>query len=403
MFDNKKIKELKEELSEKDKEILELKRQNNILKGIQSAMPDPYYVRDMDYNIILWTKAMEKLTGYSEEEAKKIKCYDIFKADVCKDCATQKCVLSRQFLKDAAVDIYNKDNDSITTLVSNAGVYDDNGNPVGAVEIIKDSTRYKDLISSVESNSEQISSVAEQLAASSEEVVALSNEINEQALEISNEAKKGVNTADEVQHKTSNCTEFANNVMHNMQTINKSMKTSVAKINDLKEKSELIVSIVTTIQGIASQTNLLALNASIEAARAGEHGKGFAVVADEIRKLAEGSNDSAGEINKTIDDIINVVKETVIFSTETEKSLESGRADIERLLQFIEGISLSSNQMLQLVKNIEEVTSQGSESSKNQKMAMEDIARASQHLADIAQTLKSDFESEIKKVSYDKM
>ncbi|WP_418921832.1 methyl-accepting chemotaxis protein [Clostridium ganghwense] len=188
-----------------------------------------------------------------------------------------------------------------------------------------------------------------------------------------------------------------------MQSINKSMKTSVEKINDLKEKSELIVSIVTTIQGIASQTNLLALNASIEAARAGEHGKGFAVVADEIRKLAEGSNESAGEINKTIDDIINVVKETVVFTTETEKSLEAGESAIKRLLEVIEGINLASNDMLQLVKKIEEVTSEGSEITNNQKMAMEDIARASQHLADIAQTLKNDFESEIKKVRHEKM
>ncbi len=30
-----------------------------ILKAIQSAMPDPYYVRDMEYNVILWPEAIQ--------------------------------------------------------------------------------------------------------------------------------------------------------------------------------------------------------------------------------------------------------------------------------------------------------------------------------------------------------
>lgn len=387
LFNEKKLEKI---IELKDAQLKELKLEISMLKGIQSAMPDPYYVRDMDYNIILWPEAIQKLTGYSEAEAKKLKCYDMYKAGVCKDCPTQKCVIERHFLKDASVSIYNKKGEELIALVSNAGVYDEDGNPIGAVEIVRDNTSYNNLMKTLGMESEQLSAVSEELAASSQEVSSLSSTLNQQSNSSSSESSKGLKLAIDVEQKSNNCDAFALEVKNNMNEISSSMKNSIEIINSLEQKSEIIVNIVATIQQISSQTNLLALNASIEAARAGEAGKGFAVVADEIRKLAESSNESAKEIQGNIGDISKLIKDTASFINLTETNIVSGEQNIIKLLDYIKEIFSASHSLVSGISIIDKISKDSTQLSNSQNLAMEEVAKVSQNLADIAQKLQKE-------------
>jgi len=383
-----KEKALHEIIEQKDAQIQELKREVSMLKGIQNAMPDPYYVRDMDYNIILWPEAIQKLTGYSESEAKKLKCYDMYKATVCKDCPTQKSVIQGQFLNEVRVSIRNKRGEELTTLVSNAGVYDENGKPIAAIELVKNNTIYDNLMNTLGIESEQLSAVSEELAASSEEVCALSNRLNEQSSRTVDESNKGVKLAIDVEQKSNNCDVFASEVKNNMNEISKSMKNSIDIINALTQKSDIIVNIVATIQQISSQTNLLALNASIEAARAGEAGRGFAVVADEIRKLAENSDEAAKEIKGNIGDISNLIQKTASFINLTETEITSGDQNVTKLLSYIKEIFTASQSLVSSMSIIDKISTENTRLSDNQNSAMEEVTKVSQDLASIAQKLQ---------------
>lgn len=102
------------------------------------------------------------------------------------------------------------------------------------------------------------------------------------------------------------------NIINMIEEIHKSAEAEMALVEDLShlsKEADQIKDVLSVISEIADQTNLLALNAAIEAARAGEHGRGFAVVADEVRKLAERTQHSLGQINATISVIVQSIND----------------------------------------------------------------------------------------------
>ena len=180
--------------------------------------------------------------------------------------------------------------------------------------------------------------------------------ILEEDVEDSNEVKNSIITAN---NNLKNAVLIIEDTVKGIQNNSENEFELANKLHQLSQDAEQVKDVLVVIKEIAEQTNLLALNAAIEAARAGEHGRGFAVVADEVRKLAERTQKSLGEIDATINIIvqsINGASNDMNNNIENVKIITDKTVDVQ---QKIESVSSEMNVVVgkveQNVENIEDI------------------------------------------------
>ncbi len=134
-------------------------------------------------------------------------------------------------------------------------------------------------------------------------------------------------------------------------TVTTNMRT--ASLLEILEKQTLdIEATVSGITGASEQINLMALNAAIESSRAGEHGAGFSVVADEIMKLAQQTEESAGQI---VDAVQNIRGAVNAVSEDLTEIVEQARQDAAKANEITANLDLTIEEIELLQKNSEEM------------------------------------------------
>ncbi|WP_419778817.1 methyl-accepting chemotaxis protein [Maridesulfovibrio sp.] len=231
-----------------------------------------------------------------------------------------------------------------------------------------------EVVSDVQSATDNVASGSEELSASSE---SLSQGATEQAASI--------------EEVSSSMEQMASNISQNAQNAKETDELATKSARDAKESGiavtqtvdamKSIAEKISIIEEIARQTNLLALNAAIEAARAGEHGKGFAVVAAEVRKLAERSGRAASEISELSSTSVDVAEKA-------GQMLEALVPDIEKTASLVQEISAASDEQNAGAGQINQAITQLDTVIQQNASASEEMASTSEELSGQAQQLQ---------------
>ncbi len=217
---------------------------------------------------------------------------------------------------------------------------------------------------------DQQSSTVSSSAASIEELTVSISTVADTASSVSDRATESV-------HKTAAGNAKVTDLVSEIRAIQTNVSQIASSVEEFVKSTNAITGMTQEVREIADQTNLLALNAAIEAARAGEQGRGFAVVADEVRKLAEKSSSSAGEID-------GVAKAIIGQGDQVRRAIDAGLASIAasaNLAVEVEATLTHARESAEMVgKGVDEIAW----SVKEQKTASTEIAQNMEQISNAA-------------------
>jgi len=240
--------------------------------------------------------------------------------------------------------------------------------------------------------SERVSNVAEKTHSAVMEqrnetdmVASAMNEMSATVQEVARHATQTASASSGADDESRLGVRVATEALDGIEVLIRDIENAAQVIKQVEADSVSIGMVLGVINGIAEQTNLLALNAAIEAARAGEQGRGFAVVADEVRTLASRTQKSTEEIQATIEQLQNGVRNAVKAMEEAQVKAHSGSDSVAKVAQ-------SLNVIAGEVGTINDMNTQIATAAEEQSAVAEEINRNITTISVIADTTSTDAE-----------
>ena len=261
------------------------------------------------------------------------------------------------------------------------------------------------IIRQVSNSAGTVSSTAARLSASSAQIEHGSQAQSEAAASTAAAVEEITVSISSVASNTEDVRKLSEKSLHQTRLGNQNVASMVGEIERVQEAVRLIASSVVEfiestraiagmtqqVKDIADQTNLLALNAAIEAARAGEQGRGFAVVADEVRKLAEKSAQSAGEIDRVTSSLNQK-------SNDVEATVQQGLQSLQATQEQVERVSAVLTEAGALVEQSSAGVNDIASSVKEQSVASNEIARNVEKIAQMSEESHAAVESNAEQI-----
>ncbi|MCQ4087515.1 methyl-accepting chemotaxis protein [Saccharibacillus sp. JS10] len=222
----------------------------------------------------------------------------------------------------------------------------------------------------VSATTQNMSAGMEQTAASAQEINASTDEFGKAIESISKGAQEGAQEAAAISKRAGDLKKVLESSMSATTNAYDEVKSGLSEALEKSKSVDEIKALSEAILQITQQTNLLALNASIEAARAGEAGKGFAVVADEIRKLADASKNTVGQIQTITGNVTDSVENLQHFTQRLMELLGSN------VLEDYSMMHRTSESYLQDATYMDRMVSEFSSTSEQLRDSVQHLAQA---------------------------
>ncbi len=234
-------------------------------------------------------------------------------------------------------------------------------------------------------NAKQINTALENYAFQSNLIDVQTGKITASVKQIS-ESRRNVGEAiDKIDVAIAKSVDFSENVRKDIVNIeelsdgfSRNIVSSMRRNSSLNDRVKSFGGLSNEIAKVADESNLLSLNASIEAEKSGSYGNSFGVIAREISRLSENISNTSEEMKNIVGDIDSALG---YDSEESSRVLENFNEFSSRYSRILSGLD-------SIVEQMKSASMPTSDIVKSSVDTSEEIARTSDMLGDLSESIK---------------